>query len=252
MSRTTRLAAAVLAIAAGARAGATPSTVVWTPATTYSQPYLVPHLTYDSYFGEPGAYPITTGLTVGVLPFEKLQGEIGFDLLYPAKGRSALLLNAKLTLPEGTLGAWSPGLSLGIMGLGFQKDVTDYNMLHASLGKGVGPVGTVGLGVYYGVSERLFLDAAGRKKQLGLLASWVSPDVKVGLPGLEKLAFAADVQTGANVFGAVGAGAALYFTPAIGLILGPVFFLERDLQPGRAPWLFTAQLDVDVELRKKP
>jgi len=252
MHRIARLAAAALLLFPAAPARATPSTVVWTPATTYTQPYLVPHVTYDSYFGEPGAYPITTGLTVGVLPTEKLQGEVGFDLLYPNRGKSALLLNAKLTLSEGAVAGWAPGLSVGIAGVGLERDFSDYNLLHASLGKGIGPAGTLAVGVYYGLSERLFLDAVGRKKQFGVMASWVSPDVKVGLPGLDKIAFGADVQSGSNVFGAVGAGAAFSFTPSIGLILGPVFFLEKDLQPGRASWLFTVQLDVDVELMRKP
>lgn len=244
------IAAAALLAAAGA-ARATPSTTFWTPATTYTQPYLVPHVTYDTYFGEPGAYPIDTGLTLGVLPFEKLQGEIGFDLLYPAKGKTALLLNGKLTLPESALAEWSPGLSVGIMGVGLEKGVNDYNMLHVTLGKTFPAVGALALGAYYGVSKELFVDAGGAKKQAGVLASWMGPDIKVGLPGLDKIVPAADLQTGKNVFGAVGGGLYFYFTPAVDLLVGPVFFLERDLQPGQARWLWTVQLDVDVELRKK-
>ena len=41
-------------LAAAPTAQATPSTTYWTPATTYVQPYLVPHITYDTYFGETG------------------------------------------------------------------------------------------------------------------------------------------------------------------------------------------------------
>ena len=52
-------------------ARATPSTTVWAPSTTAIQPFLTPHLTYDTYFwkgataGQAGSplYPITTGLT---------------------------------------------------------------------------------------------------------------------------------------------------------------------------------------------
>ncbi len=242
-------AAALLALAQAALA--TPSTTYWTVATTYTQPYLVPHVTYDTYFGEPGAYPVDTGLTMGVLPFEKVQGEVGFDLLYPAKGPAALLLNAKLTLMEGALGAWSPGLSVGIMNLGFKKDVNDFDMFHATLGKGFGSAGTFALGAYYGTNERLFVDAAGATKRAGLLASWMGPDIKVGLSGLDKIVLAADVQTGKNAFGAVGGGVYFYFTPAIDLLMGPVFFFERDLQPGQASWLWTMQLDVDVDLHRK-
>ncbi len=243
--------AAAAILASPQAALATPSTTYWTPATTYTQPYLLPHITYDTYFGEPGAYPIDTGLTMGVLPFEKVQGEIGFDLFYPARGKSALLLNAKLTLVEGALGDWSPGLSVGIMGVGFQKDVNDYNMIHATLGKGFGPAGTFGIGGYYGGNKTLFLDAAGAEKRAGVLASWMGPDIKVGLPGLDKIVLAADLQTGKNVFGAAGGGVYLYFTPAIDLLVGPVFFFEKELQPGQASWLWTMQLDVDVDFTKR-
>ena len=244
------IAAAALLVAAQA-ALATPSTTYWTVATTYTQPYLVPHVTYDTYFGEPGAYPVDTGLTMGVLPFEKIQGEVGFDLLYPARGAAALLLNAKLTLMEGALGEWAPGLSVGIMNLGFKKDVNDFDMIHATLGKGFGPAGTFSLGAYYGTNPRLFVDSTGATKRAGLLASWMGPDIKVGLSGLDKIVLAGDVQTGRNVFGAAGGGVYFYFTPAIDLLVGPVFFFERDLQPGQASWLWTMQLDVDVDFHRK-
>src|SRR5262245_55192999 len=82
-------------------ARATPSTTYWAPSTTYVQPFLVPHLTYDTYFGkgvfagQAGSpiYPVTTGIEIGVLPWKALQLEVGFDLLLPSE--DPLLLNAK-------------------------------------------------------------------------------------------------------------------------------------------------------------
>ncbi len=76
---------------------ATPSTTYWAPSTASCQARGVPHVTYDTYFwkgpaaGAQGAtgYPIDTGLTAGVLPFEKVQGEVGFDLLLPSRIRSS-------------------------------------------------------------------------------------------------------------------------------------------------------------------
>jgi len=56
---------------------ATPSTVFWTPATTYLQPFALPHVTYDTCFGTVGAYGIDTGLTLGILPFDAFQAEVG-------------------------------------------------------------------------------------------------------------------------------------------------------------------------------
>lgn len=71
----------------------------------------------------------------------------------------------------------------------------------------------------------------------------------IQLPLLDKLVVAADLQTGRNALGAVGAGVALYFTPAIALVTGPIFFLEPEVQPGASDWMWTAQLDVDLDLR---
>lgn len=236
-------------LAAAQSAFATPSTAFWTPATTYTQPYLVPHVTYDTYFGEPGSMPIDTGVTLGVLPFDELQGEVGFDLFYPGDTLSALLLNAKLTVPEGALGAHVPGLSMGVQNMGFEKDVNDLYLVHATLGMTL-PIGAVGLGAYYGVNGKLMADETGAERQAGLMASWTSPDIEIGKPGLHKIVFLADAMTGKSAFGAIGAGIGLYFTPAIDLLAGPVFFLNRDVQPGTAQWLFSVQLDVDVDLSR--
>jgi hypothetical protein len=248
------LALASLLAAAGA-ARATPSTTFWTPATTYVQPYLVPHLTYDTYFGETGAYPIDAGLTIGFLPFEKLQGELGFDLNYPGYTKSGFLLAAKLGVPEGSFGEWSPGVSAGIYGVGFETDATkvrsDYNILHAEVGKSFGKLGTLTVGGYLG-NDEILLDETGAKAASGFMAAWLSPDWNVGLPGLAKLNFFADVQTGKSFLGAWGAGVGLYFTPAIDVLMGPVFFLNDKVQPGTSKMLWTLQLDVDIELLAKP
>jgi hypothetical protein len=231
---------------------ATASTVFWTPATTYVQPFLVPHFTYDTFFGERGSYPIFTGLTIGVLPFEKLQAEVGFDLQLPGysgspnyQGSEILLLNAKLGIPDAAFAAWQPGISAGIMAAGVRSR-TRANMLHAELGKAL-PFGTVAVGGYYGLEEELWVDENLDEDRAGLLASYVTPDWNVSLPGLTKVNAFADVQTGQNAFGAVGAGAGLYFTPAIALLAGPVFFLNRDVQPGGSSMMWSLQVDVDVD-----
>ncbi|MBI5067577.1 MAG: hypothetical protein HZB56_05000 [Deltaproteobacteria bacterium] len=251
MKKVSRALAAAALLAAASQAAATPSTVWWTPATTYVQPYLVPHLTYDTYFGEGGAYPIDSGVQIGILPFEKLQAEIGFDLNYPGYTKNGLLFNAKLGVPEGAFGDWFPGISAGIYGLGLKKDVSDYNILHAEIGKTLGAFGTLTLGGYFG-NDKLLLDETGAKANSGFMAAYVTPDVAVGLPGLTKINFFGDVQTGKSAFGAWGLGIGLYFTPAIDLLAGPVFFLNEKVQPGQSKMMWSLQIDVDVELLAKP
>jgi hypothetical protein len=252
MKKALKVAAAAALLVAAPAALATPSTDFWTPATSYVQPYLVPHLTYDTYFGEPGAYPIDTGLTIGVLPWEKLQGEVGFDLFYPGKTKNGFLLNAKVGVPEGSFGDFFPGLSLGVQNIGFEKDVNDLYLIHASIAKTVGSIGNLAVGAYYGVNDKLLLSSAGKKQQGGAMIAYTSPDIPINLPGLNKIVVLADAMTGKNVFGAVGGGLAFYFTPAIDIITGPVFFLDKKLQPGGASMLWTVQLDVDFDLRTPP
>lgn len=242
-------AAAALALASGAHA--TPSTVVWTPATTYTQPYLVPHLTYDSYVAEKGLLQNTYGVTMGVIPSDEFQGEIGFDLFYPGFTADFFQLNGKLTLVENLLGGWSPALSVGISNAGFEEDVSDYHLLHATLSKTT-PIGTIALGGYYGAGSEILWTGTDGEERAGFMASWASPEIKVGLPGLEKVVFAVDYASGTNWFGAFGAAAALYFTSNVALLTGPVFFLDSDLYAATygSDFMWTVQLDVDIPFEK--
>lgn len=242
-------AAAVLATALAARA--TPSTTYWTPSTPYTQPYLVPHVTYDTYFGEPGMYGVDMGLTIGVLPFETVNAEIGFDSVYGSGlvGKEAWSLNGKVSLVEGKLAAWQPGISAGIFGVGFDKNVTDANVFHLQVGKTLPYVGEIGGGVYKG-NSKVLVDKNGTDDSTGFFLHWMGPEFQIGAPGLKKIIPAADFQSGKNALSAAGGGLYFYFTDAIDLLVGPVFFLEPELQPGKADWLFTAQIDIDFDLRK--
>jgi hypothetical protein len=236
--------------AGAATARATPSTTMWAPSTAGLQGFGVLHVTYDTYFGK-SAYPIDVGLTIGVLPLKQLQLEVGADLFYPTmSGEEALKLpvqlNAKVGTPEDTFFAGQPGWSAGIYGVGFEEDVTDYNILYATVGKTLPYVGTLSAGGYYGLNGNLLVDKDGEEARAGLLVGWASP--AIDLPLIDKLVLAADVQTGSNALGAVGAGGSLYFTPAIALLTGPVFFLEKEVQPGGASWMWSVQLDVDIDL----
>lgn len=252
MTKSLKALAASAALAAAGAASATPSTTVWTPATTYTQPYLVPHLTYDTYVAEKGMLQNTYGVTVGVVPGDKVQGELGFDLFYPGITGNTLQLNGKLTLVENLLGKWSPALSVGIANAGFEKDYSDYDLLHATLAKTTS-IGSLGLGGYYGAgSELLWTGSDGKVSRGGFMASYVSPDIKVGLPGLEKVVLSADYASGKNWFGAVAAAASFYFTSNVALLTGPVFFLDTDLYKTAygTDFMWTAQLDVDIPFKK--
>ena len=58
-------------------------------------------------------------------------------------------------------------------------------------------------------------------------------------------------MTGNNAFSAAGGGIGVYFTPAIDVITGPVFFLNRYAQPAQSNMMWTVQVDVDFDLGAK-
>lgn len=174
------------------------------------------------------------------------------DVLYPTVGPDGPLdvpiyFNGKVGAAEDVYFQWQPAWSFGIYNAGIESDVTDYNVLYGMLGKTIPSAGAVAVGGYYGLNDKLLVDVDGDAAQVGLLASYSSPPIDV--PLIDKLALVADLQTGKSSFGAVGAGASIYFTPAIALLIGPVFFLEPDLQPGGNTWMWSAQLDVDIDFK---
>jgi hypothetical protein len=242
--------AAVGAIVTAGPARATPSTTFWAPSTPAVQPIGVLHVTYDTYFGTKAAYPVDTGLEIGILPSKHLQAELGFDLNYPTYTGGGpldfpILLNAKVGGPEGALFGGAPAWSVGIFGVGFEEDVTDYNVLHAMLGKTFSGVGMLSAGGYYALNENLFLSSEGDENRAGIMAGWFSPAIP--FPAVDHINLAWDVQTGRNVLGATGGGVYVYFTPKVDLLMGPVFFFDEDLQPGGSSWLWSMQLDADLD-----
>lgn len=272
-------AAALLLAATAARA--TPSTVVWTPATTYTQPFLVPHLTYDTYVGERSILQETWGVTVGFVPPNRwIEGEAGVDLMYPLlptvnptgatyESKTAFVFNAKLSLKEGALHAAAPGLSAGVYGVGLTSRTTDYDVFHAELGKTLGRFGTVAAGGYVGNSKDLVrFDAATgtvKKDNAGFIASYSSPKLELDTVGLKALSAGIDWQSGRNLFGALGAAVTFYFSDAISLLTGPVIFNDKYALAGvnlsrtfpapadQSRFLWTVQLDVDLDFsRPKP
>ncbi len=257
MKKALQLLALGAILASATAAHATSSTTFWTPATTYVQPFAVPHITYDTYVSETSALQNDYGLTLGVLPFEKLQAEVGIDSFLPGLAKSNFYLNGKLAVPEGAFGAYFPGISAGIYGVGLKSDVSDFNILHAEIGKTFPLIGNLVVGGYYGLNDKLMISSTGEKNQAGFMAAWTSPDLVINAPGLNKIVFLADVQTGKNAFGAVGGGIGLYFTPAIDILTGPVFFFDSGattqlpgpgISANKPDWLWTVQLDIDFDL----
>jgi hypothetical protein len=181
------------------------------------------------------------GFTVGVLPFSQVQAEIGYDALLPVAlpttFKDANYLNAKVGTPEN--GLIPLGISIGIFNVGFDANVTDYDVLHAEIGKTFDVVGTLCLGGYYG-NQKLLINDDGKTDNKGFMASWTSPQVG-------KFIFIADYMSGNNALSAWALGATAYFADNCSLITGPVFPLSKQFA-GSDKMMWTLQLDIDFDI----
>lgn len=248
MKRLGSIVSGVLGVCAGVAMG-TPSTTYWTPMTEDIQGYGVPHLGVDNYFTVfrkaskgGGSLPTDVGVTVGVLPFDKLQMEVGVDLLEPSD--DPLFLNAKIGTPEGSLCAGSPALEVGIFNVGTKHGVTDQNVVFGVVGKTVPGVGRLSAGPYVGNPNSL-VDARGHRENVGFMVAYDRSFLPVkDKDGSEysKVVLAGDYASGDNAIGGGGGGVYYYFTKDISLLTGPVFFNDAAIN---GKWKWTVQLDVN-------
>ncbi len=242
---------------------ATPSTTYWTPATSDIQPFGVPHIGIDNYFtlgnkgASKGALPTDVGLTIGVLPYEKVQLEVGVDLLEPTN--DPFFFNFKLGTPEGALFEGSPALNVGMFNIGTRSKVkgpgdlrTDFDIADIIIGKTL-PInlGRIHVGGYYGNSKAL-IDKNGNKANSGFMVGYDKGFAHTKDSGgneYDKWVFAADYASGKNYIGGGGIGIYHYFTKDIDLLTGPVWFNEPAVagpnSDGSARWVWTTQLDIN-------
>ena len=136
-----------------------PSSTCWTPMTMDIQSYGVLHLGVDNYFtvlrkadNGGSSFPTDTGLTMGVLPFDKIQMEVGVDWLEPSD--YPFYFNAKIGTPEDSLFNGSPALAIGIFNVGTKTGVTDQDIGYAVIGKTIPGVGRFSAGWW---SRRIML-----------------------------------------------------------------------------------------------
>lgn len=252
---------AVLVLGLAAEASATPTTTYWTPASSDIQPYGVSHLGIDNYFtvgrkSQKSDLTTDVGFTIGVLPYEKLQLEVGIDLMEPST--DPLFFNAKLGTPEGSLFEGSPALNVGIFNAGTDRKAatedgdgrTDYNIVDFIAGKTLPySLGRVHAGFYYGNSKTL-LDRNGDKENTGWMIGWdmgIIREKESDGGEYHKWVFAADYASGKNAIGGGGLGVYHYFTKNISVLTGPVWFNEPSVVGVHesAKWVWTTQLDIN-------
>jgi len=228
----------------------TPSTTYWTPATTDIQPFGVVHIGVDNYFtvfrkaeNGAGSFATDVGLTVGVLPFEKLQMEEGIDLNEPTD--YPISFNAKLGTPEDSLFKGSPALNIGIFNVGTKKNVTNQNIVYGVVGKTIPVIGRLFAGPYIGNGKAL-VDKHGDRENKGFMVGFdhgfFATKDRDGNE-FNRVVLAADYASGKNSIGGGGAGLYYYFTKDISLLTGPVWFNEKEIN---GKWKWTIQLDINL------
>ncbi len=243
------VATLVASIAFAGLAQATPSTTYWTPMTVDIQGYGMLHIGVDNYFtvdrklaNGGGGFPTDAGLTIGILPFKKLQGEIGVDFFGPSD--YPLMFNAKVGAPEGALFKGSPTLQVGMCNVGTKKDVTNQDVIFGVIGKTIPGLGRLSAGPYTG-NGKLLRDAAGAEKKSGFMVAFdrsFAPTKDKDGSEYSRVVIAADYASGKNAFGAGGAGIYYFFKSNISLLVGPVFFNDEGVN---GKWKWTVQLDIN-------
>ena len=230
----------------------TPSTQIWIPSTDF-QKFKTFHLGIDNYFriknqsyNSRGAGIYDLGLTAGVLPFEKLQAEVGVDYLYMGDGiydNNPIYFNIKAGTPEESLFKGSPAIAFGVYNLGTKTGLTNYNMVYGLIAKTIPFIGRVSAGYYFG-NEKLLLDENGKISKNGILLSLDRSMKEIS----DKLWLAVDYQGGRNYLGALNVGFSWSFSSNVSVILAydiynnhKAYYNSKDINVNT----ITTQLDIN-------
>jgi hypothetical protein len=230
---------------------ATPSTQIWIPSTDF-QKWKTLHLGLDNYLrtskigGVRGAGMFDLGLTTGLLPFEKVQGEIGVDYLYMGDDNydnHPIYFNAKIGFPESTLFKNSPAIALGIYNVGLKSNLTDYNIIYGEIAKTIPVLGRISVGYYTG-NKKVLVDENLVKANNGILLSWDRTMSEIS----DKLWLAVDYQGGKNYLGALNIGASWAFSKNVSVIFGYDIYNNKNAYyntNNQNANSFTAQVDIN-------
>lgn len=225
----------------------TASTDIWAPNTD-TQPWGTGHITADTYIpvrhnkdGSRARTITNSGLTFGMLPFNKLTAEAGFDYKTgygDLDYRYPMYFNAKIAVPENAYGQYFPAIAGGIYDLGTQRGKTDYNMVYIKTAKtlalGKFSLGKFSIGYFWG-NDELLLDKNGDKDSNAIFCSWART-----MPELnDRLWVCVEYQGTESLYGALNLGFSWQFTPSTSVIFGYQFYNNRSLAD-------TATVQVDI------
>jgi hypothetical protein len=243
---------ALIAVFFGAEVSfSTPSTQLWIPSTDF-QKWKSGHLGLDNYIrtskidGVRGAGIFDLGLTTGLLPFEKFQGEIGVDYLSMGDNHYddfPIYFNAKLGFPESALFKNAPAIAIGAYNFGLKKDLTNYNIVYGLIAKTIPVIGRISVGYYTG-NGKVLVDENLKKANDGILLSWDRTMTEIS----DKLWLAVDYQGGKNYLGALNFGASWSFSKNVSVIFAYDIYNNKNAYyntNNQNANSFTAQVDIN-------
>lgn len=225
----TLIAVTLFILATSTLAFAFPSAQIWIPSTDVQSfetfhidsMIYVPTKKFDN--GQKQETTTDLGLRAGVLPFKKIQAEVGFDHitgnwstadLAQEYDNHPLYFNAKFATPEGAWFKGSPAVAVGGFAFGTRNNGdaldTNYNIVYGLAAKTLNPIGRLSAGYFHG-NGRLLVDENGNKENTGVLLSWDRTMTEIS----DKLWLAVDYQGGKSTFGATSFGGSWNFSPNV-------------------------------------
>lgn len=227
-------------------AHSTPSTHIWAPSTD-TQDWGTGHVTADYYVpvqrngdGSRARTITDEGLTFGMLPFNKLRAEAGFDFKtgYGDLDNWPVYFNAKIAIPENSYGPYFPAVAAGIYDVGTRREKTDNNIVYVKTAKTFKikdvSLGRFSIGYFWG-NDKLLLDGEGEKNADGIFWAWERTMTEIS----DKLWICAEYQATESAYGAFNLGFSVQFTKDISAIAGYQFYNNKNIAD-------TATIQVDI------
>ncbi len=240
MVKMVTLAATLVALASSS-AMATFSGQIWIPSTDVKG-FKEVNISIDNYLrvsNKPDALAnyYDAGITVGVLPLEKIKLEVGVDyytdnVAGSVASKNPAYMNFKAGIPEDAFFKGMPAIAAGMYGLNSANNVLSQNIAYGLIAKTIPVIGRLSVGGYNGAETSL------GTYNTGVLASWDRAMSEIS----DKLWLAVDYQSGNNFMGALSVGGSWAFSSNASLLVGANFYNKIPL--GGKPTV-TTQLDIN-------